>query len=307
MGEIMELKLKTLTPLWTGGVEPGKMDRIHETSIIGSLRWWYEAIVRGMGGDACDPSNTKCEGKKHCVVCELFGCTSWARKFRFQIIGIDGKSFIKKSETNDEYVFRFTPLRSIKDEEWALLDLTFQLIANYGAIGGKTVYKPTDEIKRESEKHHIDYGLIEIIQSDLSRYLSNKEKVENYMNNSCWKRIDHGDFAWVSTKNLWCVQGRYLARQDTDRSIFNKIIGRPEHKNQSSDNDNWLSGKKMESKKVFSFKIPPRTFGFVKEGVISFKEFKVKLKQVWPDFKEDEFLFGNEVINQFFVGKEKNS
>lgn len=45
----MEIKIKTLTPIWTGGFEPGKMDRIHETGIIGSLRWWYEAIVRGLG------------------------------------------------------------------------------------------------------------------------------------------------------------------------------------------------------------------------------------------------------------------
>jgi CRISPR type III-B/RAMP module RAMP protein Cmr1 len=43
---LMKIRLKTLTPLWTGGVEAGKVDRVHETGIIGSLRWWYEAIVR---------------------------------------------------------------------------------------------------------------------------------------------------------------------------------------------------------------------------------------------------------------------
>jgi CRISPR-associated protein Cmr1 len=48
----MELLLTTLTPLWSGGVAKGEMDRIHETGILGSLRWWYEAIVRGLGGDA---------------------------------------------------------------------------------------------------------------------------------------------------------------------------------------------------------------------------------------------------------------
>lgn len=37
----MEIKLRTLTPLWTGGVG-GTCDRVHETGIIGSLRWWYE-------------------------------------------------------------------------------------------------------------------------------------------------------------------------------------------------------------------------------------------------------------------------
>ena len=36
--EHLELKLKTLTPIWTGNVDQ-KYDRLHETGIIGSLRW----------------------------------------------------------------------------------------------------------------------------------------------------------------------------------------------------------------------------------------------------------------------------
>ncbi|MBN1399734.1 MAG: type III-B CRISPR module RAMP protein Cmr1, partial [Anaerolineae bacterium] len=37
-----ELLLSTLTPLWTGGARTGRMDHVHETGIVGSLRWWYE-------------------------------------------------------------------------------------------------------------------------------------------------------------------------------------------------------------------------------------------------------------------------
>ena len=44
MHDVLTVKIRTLTPLWTGGLD-GTMDRIHETGIIGSLRWWYEAIV----------------------------------------------------------------------------------------------------------------------------------------------------------------------------------------------------------------------------------------------------------------------
>jgi len=84
--EKLEIKLKTLTPIWTGGVDRD-CDRLHETSIIGSLRWWYEALIRGLGGKACDPTNTKCEDKDHCAACELFGCTGWSRKFRLEILG----------------------------------------------------------------------------------------------------------------------------------------------------------------------------------------------------------------------------
>lgn len=90
------ITLKMLTPLWTGGVE-GSCDRLHETGIIGSLRWWYEAIVRGLGGWACDPTDKGCiyerkKGESHaqayshlCDACRLFGCTGWKRRFRLSV------------------------------------------------------------------------------------------------------------------------------------------------------------------------------------------------------------------------------
>ena len=100
----MEVKLRTLTPLWTGGVA-GKVDRIHETGILGGLRWWYEVIVRGLGGDVCDPNQGKCsfDAEKYaksrasdkrqrlrdaglCDVCQVFGATGWRRRFRLTII-----------------------------------------------------------------------------------------------------------------------------------------------------------------------------------------------------------------------------
>ncbi len=100
----LTVKIRTLTPLWTGGVD-GTMDRIHETGILGSLRWWYEAIVRGLGGSACDPSTHKCsfDAEKYqksraqdehqrlrdaglCDVCQIFGATGWRRRFRLEIV-----------------------------------------------------------------------------------------------------------------------------------------------------------------------------------------------------------------------------
>ncbi|MBO9336770.1 MAG: type III-B CRISPR module RAMP protein Cmr1 [Roseiflexus sp.] len=103
----MHITLKTLTPLWTGGVDQ-TCDRLHETGLIGSLRWWYEALVRGLGGYACDPTEHSCtfDEEKYrkskasderqrlrdagvCDACQLFGCTGWARKFRLK--ASDGK------------------------------------------------------------------------------------------------------------------------------------------------------------------------------------------------------------------------
>ena len=100
--EPLNIKLTTLTPLWTGGVKM-TTDRLHETGIIGSLRWWYEGIVRGMGGRVCDVTaddpSKRCifEQKKTetfddayarlCLACRLFGCTSWRRQFRLEVEG----------------------------------------------------------------------------------------------------------------------------------------------------------------------------------------------------------------------------
>ncbi len=100
----MEFKVRTLTPLWTGGVD-GKVDRIHETSIIGSLRWWFEVFVRGLGGMVKDPTNdersgfdrekyekSKAENERIrlcdagiCDVSHIFGATGWRRRFRMVI------------------------------------------------------------------------------------------------------------------------------------------------------------------------------------------------------------------------------
>jgi CRISPR-associated protein Cmr1 len=103
MNEPLTITLKTLTPLWTGGAD-GTSDRLHVTGIVGSLRWWYEALVRGLGGEACDPTEHGCnfDVEKYetradlpererlraaglCDACQLFGATGWRRRFRLQV------------------------------------------------------------------------------------------------------------------------------------------------------------------------------------------------------------------------------
>ena len=100
---MLKVKIRTLTPLWTGDIDR-ECKSIKETEIIGSLRWWYEALVRGLGGYACDPTSDdprykKCELKQDkfnkaiksgksvqealdeqiCPACQLFGCTGWKK------------------------------------------------------------------------------------------------------------------------------------------------------------------------------------------------------------------------------------
>lgn len=83
----VSIEIKTLTPIWTGGVNR-ECDILHETGIIGSMRWWYEAIVRGLGGYACDPSKHQCPDKDGnvCDACLIFGATGWRRRFDLKII-----------------------------------------------------------------------------------------------------------------------------------------------------------------------------------------------------------------------------
>lgn len=152
-----QITLKTLTPLWTGGVDQ-TCDRLHETGLIGSLRWWYEALVRGLGGFACDPtSDDRCpdENGKHCVACELFGCTGWARKFRLRVLDTSKQLIREVISANTEFILEFVELRPIQPVEKSLLVRSVEIAAKYGALGGKTTLKPQRGPLGE------DYGIVE--------------------------------------------------------------------------------------------------------------------------------------------------
>ncbi|OKY75407.1 MAG: type III-B CRISPR module RAMP protein Cmr1 [Desulfobulbaceae bacterium DB1] len=104
MSRTLSIEIETLTPLWTAGANSRKMDRLHETGIIGSLRWWYEAMIRGLGGNVKNHESGGCQFDadayaKHpelpkrarlkkaglCDVCQLFGATGWKRRFNMEI------------------------------------------------------------------------------------------------------------------------------------------------------------------------------------------------------------------------------
>ncbi len=301
-----------LTDIWTGDAE-GKPHRVITTGLLGSIRWWCEVLVRGLGGSACDPtSDNRCpdhsvkdprKPKHHCVVCELFGCTGWARKFRFEVLDEQEKVNTSQIKKDEKFKLRFVELRPIQNEEWTLLDLTLRLIADYGAIGGKTVYKPSDDPTRQCLPHHRDYGLIEIENSQPLPSLEGdlENTLRAYVTKNQWRKPEReeAEFSWASLKNFWCVKGRYLARQNSNTSTFNRVIGRPEPKNQSQQGDSWLAGRRArggkspqraESKKVFSFKEPEsarRTFGFVEspdELEQLGRELQKKLAKEWAGF-----------------------
>lgn len=164
MGEL-KFELKTLTPIWTGGVE-GKCDRLHETGIIGSIRWWYEALVRGLDGYACDPTskekkercefdaksyqkngNLDAELQKICPACQMFGCTGWGKKIRWIIDDLQMKNEGNKGRSGD-FIIKGIEIKPLKDDERWLLYSVFHIINVYGTIGGKCMLKPSTNRER---------------------------------------------------------------------------------------------------------------------------------------------------------------
>lgn len=399
-------KMEALTTLWTGDAQR-KGARLVTTGLLGSIRWWFEVVVRGLSGSPCDPSHHP-ENKPgpcpestkrpdgpghHCVVCELFGCTRWARKFRFDALTSADKPH-QDQITPGFFQLRFTPLRPICEEEWALLHLTLRLIAEYGAVGGRTVYKPSDELaladaavadfnddlvlQRQvrgsplnqndrllrvagqavtslsevegslssrptggpveieverngtstaldgwfGKRHHQDHGLIRIEHPPAVESVSRK-RLEAYVADQRWRRVEHGDFAWASLRNFWSIDNKYLTRAGAKDCSFNVLLGRKEDKaikerkgrrvirwsdlflSRNDDASRWLAGGRAESKKVFSFKDPEsarRTFGFV-QSADQLDEMRQRLREkAWDDLDDDEFATGGEILHRL-LGK----
>jgi len=297
-------KLEALTDVWTGDANTAQSKdarRLITTGLLGSVRWWFEVLVRGLGGAPCDPSaNQKaCIDKDHCVVCELFGCTGWARKVRFDVREEGGaviQSQIKKGTT---FQLRFTPLRGVHAQEWALLELTLLLICEFGALGGKTVLKPSDQ---NSKSQHADLGLVG--WRGVASQTHTREELATYVHGWSKKPTVPGA-AWASLRHMWFVDGEYLTRLDQYTSTFNRVIGRPEPKSQSSSGNSWLAGSQGESKKVFSFKAPARTFGFVQQ-VSALDVTRETLSAVWslPATPGDWLVCGDALLDRLFAAKE---
>lgn len=109
-----QIRVNTLTPLWTGDIN-GECSRIKETSLIGSLRWWYETLIRSLDGSACDPtSKSRCPSqedgnRKRCDVCEFFGCTDWGRRFGIRVVKspeVVEMKFLSRIEHESFYYYR---------------------------------------------------------------------------------------------------------------------------------------------------------------------------------------------------------
>lgn len=188
----MELQVKILTPLWTGGAETGKVDRIHETGILGSLRWWYEVLSRGLGGKVCVPNRKGCQlniekyEKNHslsraglCDVCQVFGATGWRRRVQLIITDQTYPDTLRvgNRDMSEEKESPRMGTLSIRIQSYdtqfpsAVIGGLIQFIADWAAIGGRTT-RGYGVIKLESGRCETKqlYNWLENVTPGCERY-----------------------------------------------------------------------------------------------------------------------------------------
>jgi CRISPR-associated protein Cmr1 len=182
MAEAMEIRLRTLTPLWTGGAG-GKSDRVHVTGIVGSLRWWYEALVRGLGGYACDPSKHVCHYDQTrpnnglCAACEMFGSTGWSRRFRLVVTDMTraGGPTGAHTTTGERYTRKGKPDRP----RWyfpgpgRVGELTLSVIPLAPEADPTIILGLLELIQRHAglaAKTQLGYGWVELVESPVLEY-----------------------------------------------------------------------------------------------------------------------------------------
>ncbi len=250
-------QLKTVSPVWTAGIERSN-NVPREIGLAGSLRWWYEVLVRGLGGYACDPTDEdrcsfdddgyKADGiegglRTVCPACQMFGCGGWASKFR--LLATDAKGQANFSLDSKEVLFQlhFLPTKDwLSAEQW-LLGQVLLLIDHYGALGARTTLKPpkfpdygqvrlTKNIPFPNlERREIEAWLRGLITADLKRKQANQSaeipRLEFFFFNTA---------KWLDTKQM------------------NQVV--------QTDRTGFMAGKRGISKKIFSSQPANRFWGY---------------------------------------------
>ena len=116
---VITFPCRTLTPIWTGDIDRDSAE-VKESGIVGSLRFWYEGLLRSLGIYVCGNGGRDEDCK--CAVCELFGKTGEARKFRFSVDGLDRidlyfQANAPVSRTHGAWLYRTYDGRSLRDFE----------------------------------------------------------------------------------------------------------------------------------------------------------------------------------------------
>jgi CRISPR type III-B/RAMP module RAMP protein Cmr1 len=106
--EVARIEFEMQTPLWTGGVSQRGDLGVHTTGILGGMRWWLEALLRGVGANAPDPvahpsvfDSQKGETGGLDAASLLFGATGYRRRFRLMVTSKVLRAPVEKVELRD--------------------------------------------------------------------------------------------------------------------------------------------------------------------------------------------------------------
>lgn len=263
MPRTIVVTLRTLAPVWTGDVDRTS-EYARETGLMGSIRWWTEALIRGLGGYACDPTgDDRCifdetaylrtgqikDGLQDvCPACRLFGCTGWSSKLRLLLTDGEGGYEVRLNQPGVPFVLNFVETKPTEPEERWLLAKSIWLIARYGSIGGKTTLKPPQP----------DYGLValasplrlpagvtrESVQAWLAGILADSPHLQ--------ERLRRAPPEWPDLRLFFFHTERWL-----DLGQINELV--------RADPSGFLGGRRSVSKKVFSFQTAHRFWGYARD------------------------------------------
>ncbi len=326
----MRFTLTALTDIWTGDVNR-RADRLRPTGIKGSIRWWYEAVVRGLGGYACDPrsqqgcrlsSQTTDPKTEICPVCYLFGCTGWRSKFNLQILSATSDEAVqtKPIQRNEMFSLVLVETKSVDPPEYHLLQTVLRVIVDYGALGGRTTFKPSEIAAKNEKPHHKDLGIVARgANSDVpDQPVRVRKEIEEYLD--LFSTNKRNDDMWPDLRNFWFIKGRHL-----NRLQHNNIVGRTSTGVYSNPSDRsvFLGGfiaqqkqgfprptrdlyvdDNAASKKIFSFhgqrsdRGVQRCFGYVRNAE-ELRLIRSLLIQAIPQLRDDEITTGEVLLDRF--------
>ena len=260
------VQMKTISPVWTAGLDrESKIPR--EIGLTGSLRWWYEVLVRGLGGFACDPTaddrcafddaSYKTGGVNAglgtvCAACRLFGCGGWASKFRLLILDAEGRTQVSLDKQNVDFQLCFLPNKPFLPTDLWLLHKTFTLIDQYGSMGGKTTLKPPKQP---------DYGQVRVTKNVPLPENVTRNEVATWLreltnNSDSFKQRARSQSAEIPRLDLFFFKsGQWL-----DTQQMNELV--------KCDRSGFMAGQRGISKKLFSFQSTKRIWGYAKDKVM---------------------------------------
>lgn len=280
--------LRAATEIWTGGADQANT-KLQPTGLLGSLRWWAEAVVRGLGGNACDPTCESMRCKRYaeaCYTCRLFGLAGGdggnphAAQFAFRISDRDPRSVAEwmprteKITARTEFYMSFFASRrrelGLDDGQRWLLAKTMGIICKYGSMGGGTTKKPANY--EGHRQQHVDYGILNLLGMEPAGSL-----YEGYR--PTIRRIADAAPNLPALSNFFFVEHAFeiLCAHDNTKPTFNWLIGLSDGRvpvckrfdDGADDLREHLRGRlNVKSKKVFSFRNPARTWGYVLDGTL---------------------------------------